>query len=210
MSSVNLKRRAEIGRERREKTRRRLIAAAARVIVDRGEERATIDDFIQAANVSRGTFYNYYSTREEIVEELWATIGKDPFKQIARWCEQIDGAAEQLTTFSRLVIRQAKHDEVWGWLIYAMSKDQATVNQDLRDFPTMQLERGLSEGKFKIDNLESARDFVVNVIRETIRVNLIEDCHGNYTDAIYKMLLAGLGVSRKDASRLIQKPLPDL
>lgn len=210
MTTTNLKRRAEIGRQRREKTRRRLISAAARVIVDRGEERATIDDFIQEADVSRGTFYNYYSTREEIIDELWSSIGKDPFKQIARTCEEIEDAAEQLITFARLVIDRASTDEVWGWLIYAMSRDETTVNQDLRAFPTPELELGLNQKRFNFNDIESARDFVVSVVRQTIRVNLSEKRPTGYNDAIYKMLLLGLGVKKTEAKKLITAPLPKI
>lgn len=208
MSATNLKRRAEIGRQRREKTRRRLIAAAAKVIVDRGEERATIDDFIQAADVSRGTFYNYYSTREEIIEELWSTIAKDPFKQIAKSCEKADDAAEQLIMFARLVIDRANQDEVWGWLIYAMSRDEMTVNQDLRAFPTPELKLGLTQGRFSFDNIDSARDYVVSLVRQTIRVNLSEKRPEGYNSAIYKMLLLGLGIKESDANKLVSAPLP--
>jgi AcrR family transcriptional regulator len=58
-------RRAEIGRERRARMRGRLLEAAARVMADQGSDSATIDTFIRAAGVARGTFYNHFKTREE-------------------------------------------------------------------------------------------------------------------------------------------------
>jgi len=208
MSTSNSKRRAEIGRERREKTHRRLIAAAARVIVDRGEERATIDDFIQAAGVARGTFYNYFSTREEIIEALWASIGKDPFRQIAAACRTIDNAAEQLITFARLVIDRTARDQVWGWLIYAMSSDPKTVNDDLRSFPSPELEAGAAEGTLSFEQLESESDLVVCVVRNAMRVNLTGPVPDGYNESTCRMILLALGVGRREADRLIRLPLP--
>ncbi len=49
-------RRQEIGLERRERTRQKLLMAAARVVAELGEKKSTIDDFIQAAGVARGKF----------------------------------------------------------------------------------------------------------------------------------------------------------
>jgi len=53
-------RRAEIGLEKRKRTRVELIAAAFRVFADKGFEAPVIDDFIIASGLSRGTFYNYF------------------------------------------------------------------------------------------------------------------------------------------------------
>src|SRR3546814_8424573 len=74
--------RTEIGEMRRAKMRNRLIAAGAKVIAERGSQKATIDDFIIEAKVSRGTFYNHFSTREQILEAIWTSRGHDPFAEI--------------------------------------------------------------------------------------------------------------------------------
>ena len=89
----SLERRAEIGRERRERTRGKLIAAAARVIAARGEDNARIDDFITEAGVARGTFYNYFLTREELIEAVWTYVGKTPFEHILQLSETLDDPA---------------------------------------------------------------------------------------------------------------------
>ena len=80
-------RRAEIGRERRARMRNRLIEAAARVMADQGSDNATIDTFIRAAGVARGTFYNHFKTREELLDALWTSIGHDPFLEIQNACK---------------------------------------------------------------------------------------------------------------------------
>jgi AcrR family transcriptional regulator len=79
-------RRREIGAERRERTRQKLVMAAARVVAEPGENKANIDDFIKAAGVARGTFYNYYSTRELLLADLWARVGRNPLLEIQHAC----------------------------------------------------------------------------------------------------------------------------
>ena len=117
--------RAEIGEQRRARMRERLLAASARVIAERGPEKVTIDDFIAAAEVSRGTFYNHFSTREALLEALWTSIGHDPFAELLIACKTISDPVEHLSTVTRLVLRQAASNPSWGWLVVALSAERA-------------------------------------------------------------------------------------
>src|SRR5579862_1856074 len=59
--------RVDIGREKRRRTRAALIEAAMKVFARLGPDAPIIDDFIAEAGVARGTFYNYFETREELL-----------------------------------------------------------------------------------------------------------------------------------------------
>ena len=73
MAVVDLERRAEIGREKRARTRERLIAAAAeewRALTR--DEKISIDGFVAAAGVAKGTFYVHF----EDIDALWAELAE--------------------------------------------------------------------------------------------------------------------------------------
>ena len=53
-------------------TRRRLLDAATEVFHKRGFVAATVDDIVNAAEVSRATFYLHYANKEAILEEISA------------------------------------------------------------------------------------------------------------------------------------------
>ena len=57
------------GYRKKERTRRQLIAAGLRVLADKGQG-LTVSDVVAEAEVSNGTFYNYFADREELLEEL--------------------------------------------------------------------------------------------------------------------------------------------
>ncbi|MBF6330127.1 TetR/AcrR family transcriptional regulator [Nocardia transvalensis] len=59
----------EIGlRERKkERTRRALLRAAYRLFEEKGYDRTTTSEIAHAAEVSPGTFFNYFGTKEELV-----------------------------------------------------------------------------------------------------------------------------------------------
>jgi AcrR family transcriptional regulator len=58
---------SRVGAARREKTRNRLIETALGVFAEKGPDLPIIDDFIAAAGVARGTFYNYFRTTGELL-----------------------------------------------------------------------------------------------------------------------------------------------
>ena len=55
------------------KTKGNLIEAAKIVISNKGFKEASIQDITEEAGVAKGTFYTYFKTKEEIVEELLKT-----------------------------------------------------------------------------------------------------------------------------------------
>lgn len=209
MTSTNLERRAEIGREKRERTRQKLIAAAARVIAFRGDEHATIEDFIRAADLARGTFYNYFSTREELIDAVWAHIGKEPFLDIERLCAGIEDPAQRLIALARMVLERAASDEIWGWLIYCLSSDDHSLQEDLRAFPLPDLRDGSARGRFDIDDIEVARDLVVGIVRKALRVQLSGTANPDYDKIICTMMLRAVGLSRSEAEAVLSLPLPE-
>jgi AcrR family transcriptional regulator len=195
-------RRAEIGQERREKTRQKLIAAAARVIATGGDKNATIDDFIQAAGVARGTFYNYFPTREDLLEALWTQVGKDPFLEIRSACAAIADPAERLIAQAYLILKRSGDDQVWGWLVFALSGNAETVNADLRAYPVPDLEAGLSAGRLHYNNLDSARDLVVGTVRAGMKTQLSGGGSSEYARAMCRMILLALAVPPAEADRI--------
>lgn len=205
--SANLQRRKEIGAERRERTRSKLLAAAAQVLAEHGEQKATIDDFIAAAGVARGTFYNYYQTRGEILEDLWAEVGRDPFVGIQQACASIKDPAERLATKTRLILETAQGNRTWGWVVFALSLDITTVNTDLLAFPRPDLEEGQREGRFKFDDIHAAKDLVVGACRTALHALLIEARSEEYPRALAALILRSLGVSATEARALLKRPL---
>ncbi|HZG54862.1 FAD-dependent oxidoreductase [Paenibacillus sp.] len=52
------------------KKRQRVVETAVRLFVERGYEQVSVDEIIQAANISKGTFYHYFESKEDLLGEL--------------------------------------------------------------------------------------------------------------------------------------------
>jgi AcrR family transcriptional regulator len=72
-------------RERhRAETRERLFRAALRLFAERGYLETTVEDITEAADVGKGTFFNYFPTKEHVL----ATFGDERVAVIERAAEE--------------------------------------------------------------------------------------------------------------------------
>ena len=69
MPAPVLEERPSRGHKKRERTRRQLIAAGSAVLAEKGTA-LTISDVVARAEVSNGTFYNYFNDRDELIDAL--------------------------------------------------------------------------------------------------------------------------------------------
>jgi AcrR family transcriptional regulator len=105
--------RARVGLARRVRTETRLLAAALRVFAEKGPDAPVVDDFVRAAGISRGSFYNHHQSVPELLEatSVWNTEGA--VREIERALEGIRSPAMRLGTGLRLFLLRAESDPVW-------------------------------------------------------------------------------------------------
>ena len=63
--------------DRGERTRRKILDAAALEIGRRGFSASSISDITAAAGVGQGTFYIYFQSKEEVLREMVLQMGRD-------------------------------------------------------------------------------------------------------------------------------------
>jgi AcrR family transcriptional regulator len=66
MSSIELSRRER----KKDETRERIVSAAIRLFMQKGFESATVDEIAAAADVAKGTFFNYFPRKEAVLDAL--------------------------------------------------------------------------------------------------------------------------------------------
>jgi AcrR family transcriptional regulator len=100
MANIDPIRRAEIGREKRARTRAQLIAAASALFARQAVEAVTVDDVVREAGVAKGTFYVHFkdlhaliaSVADELLESIDELLQpvrlsiEDPALRIAYGC----------------------------------------------------------------------------------------------------------------------------
>ena len=60
----------KVRQARAAETRKRIVAAAKKLITENGFENVSIEDIAKEAEVSTGSFYTYFKKKEDVIEEL--------------------------------------------------------------------------------------------------------------------------------------------
>jgi AcrR family transcriptional regulator len=89
--------------EQKRLTRQKLLDAALAVLTDKGFGETSIDDIVERAGASRGTYYLYFKNKTEIVEELFTKFVGETEQLASRLAELGDG---------RVITR----DELESWI----------------------------------------------------------------------------------------------
>ena len=76
-------------------TKDNILISSFRVFLEKGYEKATLNELVKASKVSKGAFYHYFKGKEELFD---ATIEKY-FFEIASWKAQIVAPNSMKTIF---------------------------------------------------------------------------------------------------------------
>ena len=61
----------------REDAKRRILSVCVKLFIERGYEKTTTAEILEKADVTNGTFYNIFSTKNGVLIELTNVVGKD-------------------------------------------------------------------------------------------------------------------------------------
>ena len=106
--------RTAIGQVQREKTRAWIIKSAIPVFAEHGPDIPVIDDFVKAAGVSRGTFYNYFPTTRDLLERRHAALSDEVIATIVPAVADMPDPLMRLATAARIYYRKATIDPLLG------------------------------------------------------------------------------------------------
>jgi len=183
---------------------------AAQILASNGEAGLSIESLMAASNMARGTFYNYWQSREELMNNLWEYVAHEPFTAIQEMHAAVEDPAERLSITARLTIRRAAGDPAWGWLIIYLAGSEQISMHELVSYPGPDLNAGRIAERFNFPSLSVARDLVVGATLSGIRAVLRRNCPPDYAELVVSMILQALGISKNKADEISNRPLPQV
>ena len=198
-----LNHRTVIGRRRRAKMETKILGAALRVFGEKGRDAPVIDDFIKAAGISRGTFYNYFKSTGDLLEATSNWLSEDVQSAIDDDVCHIGDPALRHCTAMRLWMRRAEIDAVWcAFVARVWFTDAKAASRDIR--------AALKAGRFRGVTLHSAEDLSLGTLRQAM-LRLLRDCGlRGYGDEVVRGIMRGLGVKENEIEEMMTIPLPEL
>jgi AcrR family transcriptional regulator len=206
---VDLTRRAEIGRMKRERTRTTIIEHALRVVAEKGFDLPMIDDFVSAAGVAKGTFYNYFDTRESLLVAVAAAVADKVDLQLLPSYAGSKDPARRIAVALRHFVRMSEIKSVWGWLMVPMIPIVGgPVSEGMRKGVVADLAAGKRKGRLQFNSMDAAVAYGMGVLLMSVRTVLTERMPKDFGETMAAMLLQGYGIQRGEACRIASLPLP--
>jgi AcrR family transcriptional regulator len=151
--------RVDVAEKKRLVMRARLVDATMRVFAEQsGATRPVIDDVIREAKVSRGTFYNYFDTLEEVLTLIGHDLSNQMTTEILGVYDSLEDPLQRFAVGFRLFLTRAMVDPKWAGFV---TGTDAWAQDTLVDkYMSADLRRGKQIGTLNIEDTQVAADFL--------------------------------------------------
>lgn len=143
-------------RARGERTRARLLKAGAEVLPVRGYHDARVDDIVEAAGVSHGTFYRYFDSKDD----FFRALAEDASVRLVELVEQLDldASADELREWLRewFAAYEADGGVISTWQDMRSSPELVAFSQQIAASVFSRLEKLLDQRDFGHPQVASA------------------------------------------------------
>jgi AcrR family transcriptional regulator len=162
MAKIDLARRAEIGREKRARTRAQIVEAALLLLAERPAEALTIDAIVEAAGVAKGTFYYHFQSVEELVAAVGAKLA-DSFDELLApiRLDKADPVERMAFAFTKF-LEKAISDPNWARLVVRSAQVPAALGR-IRENLEADLAEAIAQGRLAMQDEELAADIVIGI-----------------------------------------------
>jgi AcrR family transcriptional regulator len=202
--------RSRVGAERRERTRARLLESALLVFAEKGPEAAVIDDVIVLAGMSRGSFYNYFRTNEELLDAVSAVISDELLRLIDPVVQLHHDPVARVACGARLFLRSVQQYPLLGAFLSRLPWPTAGSQLIGVGFLARDLNTGIAQNRFTHIQPRVAVDLVVGTMFSAAHALSSETLPDEYPEEMAKAILQGLGVTERVAAKYIALPLPEV
>lgn len=199
---VNHEARAAAAESRRAQTRARLIEAAISVIVEKGPEASSIEDFVAAAGVSRGTFYNYFPTFEDLLHALNTQISEDLDETLEPVRSDITDPAVLLATVFHRIFASFAANPVRAWLAMRIDAHGAPRQAVFEARFDGLYRAGVASGRFRPCDTAAARNLAFGGARMAQREIAMGEAGPDHVADLTSLLLIAYGLPPEEASSI--------
>ena len=197
---------------RREQMRRRLIESAILVFAEHGVSPALIGQVITTAEVSRGTFYNYFRTNEDLSDAVCLELAGELVAHAEMAISVEDTPERAVALGTTTVLATALRYPVLGRFLGSLALSGETLMREMSVKLGEQLALGMERGVFHRADICMISD----VILGTLRTSMLRVALGMtaplepeiYTREIVASLLRSLGIDAPTAAKLALIDLP--
>ncbi len=159
-------------------SKEKLLLAAKKLFSERGYHETRIDDIVAEAGLSKGAFYFYFKSKEDIFRELVLDMSKRMIGLLKSWVDKDLGVEEILRGHIAEFLQEFYKDRHIAYIFLfqlAGTNDEFRKiyyekTKKVREILTHLVEKGIRKGEFKYSNAEN----IVNLLMGYVRIVYLE------------------------------------
>ncbi len=194
---IDLARRAEIGRERRARTRAQIIEVGTTLLSERPLEAITVDAVVEAAGVAKGTFYYHFESIEELAVAVGERLAESFDDLLAPARLELRDPIARISFALTQFLAKAIADPSWARLVIRSFQAPNQLGRSIRANLTADLTKAMAGGRLTVHDPELAADIIIGiwlqVIRGTLERRSAPDLIRQALDAALRALGAAAG-----------------
>jgi AcrR family transcriptional regulator len=185
------------------RTRRLLLDAGRTLIAAKGVAGLRIQDITEEADVALGSFYNYFQSKEELLEAVITESLSDLTSAVITNVDDNTDPAEVVALANLRVIRLAYDEPDFARLIVNIGHSEALFGDAVHPYARIAVERGIESGRFVVGDIEVLLTAVIGGAYALIR-EILDGRHGaNAHRAFARHVLASLGLPPSEAEAIV-------
>lgn len=189
---------------KRERTRSCIIQAAISIIADKGLPGTSIDELMSHTGMARGTFYNYFQTREQLLSDVIEEI-RDQFHQavMEKMPRNIPDEATVACSIYGIIRYCLKHPD-FGWALVRLSNDVDFFQPPSEDDHRFQRSNQALMTGFQRDiPFIVAQIYTIGSVDSLIRHLLQGNITMQQAESMMVLILRGLGTEEEKVDGII-------
>lgn len=192
---------------------RRIHSAAIKLFAEKGATQLAVSELAAAAGVARGTIYNNFSDGSELFDEVAGRLVTEMSERMALVFATVDDPAERLAYGVRWYAQRAHEEPDWGRFVTRFAYSCAPLRRMWEGGPGTNLRLGIEKRRYALrrGQMRAALGMVVGGVLSGMAAVLDGDATWRVAGCdTAELLLAGLGVERREARGIAVLPLPAL
>lgn len=190
----------------RVRTRSQLTDAARVLIAEKGIAGLRIADVTEVADVGRGSFYNYFDSKEDLVEAVAGESLQTVAERVLADISDPD-LAVRAATADRRFIRLAYEDPEFARLVVNLGHGHEIFSTATIPYARDVLQGGVADGRFDVADLEVLLIVLSASAFALIRAILAGEAPPDADEAHAEAILRALGVDGAEARDISRRPL---
>jgi len=199
--------RKTVASRRRAEMERHLFLVALELLAEKLPSEISINNLIRQANVSRGTFYSYFDSLDQIFLALLTKLAEDMAPAADRLIVGIPDGATRIATVIRFLLHFGRRAPLCGKLM--MQSGWPIVQSANTFLANLQrdVELAMEQGTFDKMHGSVAANLIIGPTRGGIQAMVLGASIPDYAEQLTLRILLSLGMDRAAAEQAVALPL---